>query len=98
MFLFGAVTRPSGKALTPRVSSCLSVGLLPPFSKNRRTYPHDCRAFFDRNFEIVSHAHRQLAAAIAKRAARLQLIPQFTQSAKVWTRAFGVFEKRRQSH
>src|SRR5436190_7880502 len=81
-----------------RTSMRLASIYCPSLSENRRPHAHDRRAFFDRDFEIVSHAHRQRTAPIAKRAFGLQLISQFTQTAKVWTHALGLIEERRQSH
>lgn len=53
----------------PLLLTCAFLRLLFSLTKDRGANPHHRRSFFDSNFEIVSHAHRQFTAAIAEGAA-----------------------------
>src|ERR1035437_6253906 len=61
-----------------------------PFSKNSGADAHHRSTFFDRNFEIVRHAHRQFPQSGP--------ITQFTQSAEVRPRFLNLFLERRDRH
>src|SRR5713101_2284435 len=67
-------------------------------AKNRRADAYDGCAFFDRDFVIVRHAHRKLAAQIAKRPSRTELVAQLAQLSKERPDLFGIIEIRRQGH
>src|SRR5712692_5833928 len=67
-------------------------------AKNRRADTNDGRAFFDRDFVVVRHAHRQFAARLAERSLRTEFVAQLAQFSKEWTHLFGVIKVRRQRH
>src|SRR5690349_21410086 len=67
-------------------------------AKNRRADTHHRRAFFDRHWKIVRHAHRQLTTIRTEEAAGRELVAQLPQPTKVWSGLFRVVEERRQRH
>src|SRR6266704_2065562 len=66
---------------------------LRPLSKNRRSNPHQGRAFFHRNREILGHSHRHLRKIDMK--LRLQASAQLAQLNKIFPRSFGFRERER---
>src|SRR5260370_9658863 len=69
---------------------------LRPLSKNRRSNPHQGRAFFHRNREILGHSHRHLRKIDMK--LRLQASAQLAQLNKIFPRSFGFLGDRRDRH
>src|SRR6266699_1263493 len=69
---------------------------LRPLSKNRRSNPHQGRAFFHRNREILGHSHRHLRKLDMK--LRLQASAQLAQLNKIFPRSFGFLGDRRDRH
>src|SRR5712692_9137566 len=74
----------------------LNSELILPLAKYCRADAHHRRAFFNRDFVIVGHAHRQLATSIAECTLRAQLVAQFAQPAKVWTDLLSFIKEGRQ--
>ena len=68
------------------------------FAEYRRADADHRRTLFNRNFEVVSHTHRQFSWLISERAAARKFISQLTQLTKERAVVFRVFKKRRQSH
>src|SRR5580704_10435658 len=87
---------PTGTSLAPQVILldflCDSVSRSNrPFAENRRPHAHACRPFFDRDFEIVRHAHRKRVHINALQPAGSVLVAQFTQLSEIGPRLFGIF-------
>ena len=68
------------------------------FPKNCCPHPDAGRSFFNRDFKIVGHAHRQHIRADRGQVSPRDLITQRDQSAKVRPRFLRVFAKWRDSH
>src|SRR5580704_5224389 len=61
------------------------------FPENGRPHAHAGRSFFDRDFEIVRHAHRKRVHINAWQPAGSVLVAQFTQLLEIGPRLFGIF-------
>src|SRR5712691_918392 len=69
-----------------------------PLTENCRADANDGCAFFDRDFVIVRHAHRKLAARVAERSSRTEFVAQLAQLSKERPHLFRFVKERRQRH
>src|ERR1051325_3210364 len=83
---------------TFRHAQQLYTSSLSPLAKDRGSHPDYGRAFFNRNFKIMTHAHRQLAPAFAEMLLLPQFVAQLAQRLEIRARAIRVFKVRRQGH
>src|SRR5438445_8256109 len=66
--------------------------------KNCSPDAHAGSAFFNGDFKIVRHAHRESCRANCRQISRGDGIAQLPQSAEMRARAFGIFRERRNGH
>src|ERR1051326_6880503 len=67
-------------------------------SEQRGADADQCRALFDRDLEILTHAHRKLLQIDIGRLHRIALVPQIAQLLKVGPCLFRVLEEWRYHH